>query len=507
MAKNKSKNKGPRPKISPTRYIRERARSFPVGKCYRTPRQDEFGETQVIVTRVRPDGNFIMGAYLVDTFCLGVKDSFWKVNMSPFELNDFLDHIRNNVGLKELSYEEAHNLIYGAIGFAEDAGIEPSKEFDLGQYILEEDTDDVPLIEYEFGKNGKHFLVIGPEGNERKYLGILRKNLGDDFDYTGVEEEEEEEEEEEDCEPSPEKAEMLAKMMEMIQRIEESRKLYPDEEYSYRYPDYPETLTVKNQFIADEFLSPENYYALPDEVIDRILALSSDEVVDDIHNIVMYEIGRTYRSIIDEGNDKDCGNFEVKESAIMHSLLFLTQLGNLRGLDTIFEILRQSRSFIDAHIGVEAGEYLTNALYACGQEDIKRLEELVYVPGLDNFNRHYLVEAMMHFALNHPDRREEVIEIFRRLLVSMVDRLPSHNACDGSFAGMFMSNLINIEAKELIPEIKTLFATGCVNPMIAGGEKDVVSDILSGDTHPDRVPTDFDIHSHYAEMRKHSTPS
>lgn len=506
MAKNKSKskNKGPGPKISPTRYIRERARSFPVAKCYSTPRQDEFGETQVIVARVRPDGNFIMGAYLVDTFCLGVKDSFWNASMSPLELNDFLGHIRKNVGLKELSYDEAHNLIYGAIGFAEDAGIEPSKEFDLGQYILEEDTDDVPLIEYEFGKNGKHFLVIGSEGNERKYLQTLRDNLGDDFDYIGVEDDEEEED---DCEPSPEKAEMLARMMEMIHRVEEEKRLYPDEEYSYQYPDYPETLTVKNQFIADEFLSPKNYFALPDKVIDRILALPSDEVVDDIHNIVMYEIGRTYRSVIEKDKDKDGDGFEVKESAIMHSLLFLTQLGDRRGLDTIFEILRQSRSFIDAHLGIECGELLTNVLYACGQEDVKRLEELVYVSGLDNFNRHYVVETMMHFALNHPERREEIIEIFRRLLVSMVDRLPSRNACDGSFAGMFMDNLIDMEAKELIPEIKALYATGCVNPMITGGEKDVVSDILSGDTHPDRVPIDFDIHSQYAEMRKRSTPS
>ena len=58
----------------------------------------------------------------------------------------------------ECSYEEAHNLVWGSIAYAEEAGIAPDKSFRLTQYILDEETDDVPLIEYEYGKDGKHFL-------------------------------------------------------------------------------------------------------------------------------------------------------------------------------------------------------------------------------------------------------------------------------------------------------------------------------------------------------------
>lgn len=36
----------------------------------------------------------------------------------------------------------------------------------------------------------------------------------------------------------------------------------PDEKYTYQYPDYPQTLSVTNQFIADELLSPDNYIQL-----------------------------------------------------------------------------------------------------------------------------------------------------------------------------------------------------------------------------------------------------
>lgn len=52
----------------------------------------------------------------------------------------------------------------------------------MGRYILEDDTDDVPLIEYDFGKDGKHFLVAS-NAKETLYIRTLKKRFGNDFDY------------------------------------------------------------------------------------------------------------------------------------------------------------------------------------------------------------------------------------------------------------------------------------------------------------------------------------
>lgn len=41
--------------------------------------------------------------------------------------------------------------------------------------MLEEDTEDIPLIEYEFGKDGKHFLVAIDSYIASKYLPKLKK--------------------------------------------------------------------------------------------------------------------------------------------------------------------------------------------------------------------------------------------------------------------------------------------------------------------------------------------
>lgn len=125
MAKKKSqaKNPGQQAPISPERFMREKARKLPVGKCYITSHWKEAGKSNLIVTRLRPNGNMVAGVFLVDTFCLGVKDAFYFVNLEPDRLESYLTQFREGPGFEEIGYNEAHNTIYGAVAYAQDAGI------------------------------------------------------------------------------------------------------------------------------------------------------------------------------------------------------------------------------------------------------------------------------------------------------------------------------------------------------------------------------------------------
>lgn len=492
MAKKKSKNKNnsqQKAKLSPERFMREKARSLPIGKCYVTSDWKEDGMAQVVITRKRSNGNLVMGAFLVDTFCLGVKDSGYNEDIPVSELEECLDDYRNDTGIEEISYNEAHNIIYGAMAFAEEGGIKPSKEFYPAGYILEEDTEDIPLIEYDFGKDGKHFLVIGPDGSEKKHLHTLQKNLGDDFDYvmeTG-----------DSTDSSLLSEDFPDDVLENMKKWQEESARHPDEVYSYQYPEYPEALSVKNQFIADELLSPDNYSDLSREVIDRILALPADEAAEDIGNVVMYEIGRTYKDINDDTID------DPSESAIMHALILLAHLNSEKGLDAVLEIMRQRGNFADYHLGDFAPELIHRALYSCGRDNIRAIEEYLYQPGLDSYLRTQALYALAMIVVNHPERRDEIIDVFRRLLVSMVSRLPERVACDGEFAGFVMSTLMDINARELIPEIKDVFGTDCVNRTIAGDCDKIVDCIESGDCKMDEKMFRIDdIYEQYDELRK-----
>lgn len=334
--------------------MREKARTLPIGKCYIAPPDwQEAGMAHVIVTRIRLSSNLVMASFLVDTFCLGVKDAGYHENITPADFEDYLNNYKKWLGLEEISYNEAHNIIYGAIAFAEEGGIKPVKEFDPAGYVLEEDTDDTPLIEYDFGKNGKHFLVVNPDRKEMPYYHILKKNLCDDFEfvmpYSG-EDDEDDFEEDEYSSLSKIDSDAIKRALEGISKWREESDRHPDEKYTYQYSDYPQTLSVKNQFIADELLSPDNYSCLPREVIDRILALPKDEAANDIANVIFYVIGKTYKGI----NDDTIENWN--NSAIMHSLILLAQLQSDKGLDAVLEIMRQTGEFADYHLGDFASE-------------------------------------------------------------------------------------------------------------------------------------------------------
>lgn len=454
MAKKKKKGNHPQQqKLTPERYIKERARKLPFGKCYVNKNWQKEGVAEVVVTRNRTDGNLVLGVYLVDTFCMGVKVAFCNPNITPEKLEDTLHRIVHDEELiQEIPYVEAHNLIYGAIEFAEDAGIPPIKDFGLAKFVLNEDTDDIPLIEYEYGKDGKYLLICGPNNRDKLFVEPLKKKLGDKFDFILP------------LDSSSDDDDYLGSCYDEMRR-------HPSEKYAYIHPDYPTILEVKHQVIADEFYNPDYYYSIPDEVIKKILSLPVDEVAQDISNIIMYEIGRTYKAI----DEYECD--ELNHGALLHAIIFLAHLDSPIGLNAILEIMKQNIDFADYHFGDLAPEFIYQALYMVGKNNVETIEKYLYEPGYVSYLRIQAVYALAMIAQNNQERRPGIIDIFRRLLNSMVDRLPRQDACDGEFAGFLMSVLVDLHATELLSEVEKVFATDCVDKTIAGDCDEVIAEI------------------------------
>ena len=134
--------------------IRARARSLPLGRCYITRGWEESREGNVIVTRMHKQGGVTVGAFLVDLALLGIKDSTYRFNLSQEEYADFLNKMHAKDAMEETDYVLAHNLIYGALEYAESFRIKPHKDFSVSRYILEEDTEEIPLMDIEFGVEG-----------------------------------------------------------------------------------------------------------------------------------------------------------------------------------------------------------------------------------------------------------------------------------------------------------------------------------------------------------------
>lgn len=464
----KKKKKAPAPAgfaaISPEKYIRTVARTLPLGACYVNPDWQEAGLAHIFVTRRRPSGNVVMGCFLVDTFCLGVKDAFVGHNISPGELDRYLAEA-SHLNLEEIPYPEAHNIIYGAIEFAEEAGIEPHPGFGLAEYVLEEDTDDIPLIEYDFGREGRHHLICRPGGEEKKLIPQLRERLGADFDfeYASFDYDDDddfyEDDDDDDDFPGGEY----------------------EERYSYRYPEYPASAEVKHQFIADTLLASRYPDPLPEGFADRVFALPPDEAAADLAAVILYEIGRSYPLINDDDYDPDKEN-----AAIIHAVSLLACIDSREALPALLEIARMNDAFYDLQLGDMGAEHLPQAIWCAAGGDIAPLENFLYEPGLNVWMRLKVAEAITYTALFTPDTIPAVIETWRRILRRLVD---DHNAgrgeeLDPSFAGCLVGELLDIDCTPLLPEIEALYATYRVDYSVVGDLAEVRRIIAAGDFHP-----------------------
>ena len=454
--------------LSPKKYIMQKGRSLPIDSCWILEDWQDVGETTVLIARRHASGKYTIGLYLVDTFCLGLKDTFYKFNVSSQEYDDLLDQISIGGNYIQVSYNEAHNLIFGAIAFAEEAGIKPSPEFALTQYLLEEDTEDVPLIEYEFGKNGKHFLVAKNNLELNTYLPLLEKNLPEEeYDFIFPDELEEDEDEEEDDEDGPIfSKEHLRNIEKALKKMKESQKL-PQESYNYIYPEYPKELKVKHPELVDIFYDTQNQNGLPPKTIQDILTLPHDELREDLEHIVLYEIGQTYGDIPQERFD------EPYRIPITHCLFFLGELKDNRSLPVVLEVLKQKDCFYDFHFGDFMHEIITPTVYLLGKDRLDDLSAYMMTPGFDTFARAIVSHAVSYIVRVQPERREEVTDWFRRLLIFYEKNLPQCYCCDGNLVGMVTCDLLDIHAKELLPQIKVLYDTHLVDETVCGNYNEV----------------------------------
>jgi hypothetical protein len=195
--KNKSKRKPLKPKgdlmagmpkpkpISfhgPSVFLQQ-AREYPLMGCWIMADWKDSGLTPVIVARQQPEDQVIFGSFLVDIYCLGVKDAFWK---SDIPLKQF------NRNLSELCYGNpaqceaslAHEIIYGSIEYARKYGFEPHRDFYRAGLILDPPEMHPRKHHVKYGKDGKPFFVAGPYDNARAIVNKLMQTAGEgNFNY------------------------------------------------------------------------------------------------------------------------------------------------------------------------------------------------------------------------------------------------------------------------------------------------------------------------------------
>ncbi len=181
-SKNRKKTKSNKPaKLSKAKFLQINAHKYPWHQCFININWESMGMAVILMLRKMPSEKYILGSFMVDVFCLGVKDSNVIIGADEEMAYDYIERSYANLEKTEIDSDLAQNIIWGALEYAEDIGFQPPKksDFEDNQYILDP-ADEIAYIEITFGKDGKPFYFEGPHDNTAKVIATLEKNVGAD---------------------------------------------------------------------------------------------------------------------------------------------------------------------------------------------------------------------------------------------------------------------------------------------------------------------------------------
>lgn len=165
----------------------ERSAAAPILHCRTTDVLWDQGMSHVLVSRELNSGNVAFAAFLVDMYCLGVKDVLLEVasrSRYDWEVCDKLFRDREIVNLEP---EEARKLVEGAVEYARELGFPPHRDYLKARRIFGDVDASACTDQFAYGKDGKPYFVAGPYDSAsrcRRIISTLTDRCGPDgFHY------------------------------------------------------------------------------------------------------------------------------------------------------------------------------------------------------------------------------------------------------------------------------------------------------------------------------------
>ena len=139
-----------------------------------------FGE--VIITRFKASGEAEIGVFLLDVFCLGVKNAFFSRLWAREYEQRLLEPMTQREGKTSLSPAGARKLVEGAVAYARTLGIEPHPDYKHAARVFGGINPAEHPQEFVYGDKGKPLFVQGPNDSPQfveRVMSTLVRRLGE----------------------------------------------------------------------------------------------------------------------------------------------------------------------------------------------------------------------------------------------------------------------------------------------------------------------------------------
>jgi len=126
----------------------------------------------VVVVRRMPLGGQLAVLFLVDAWCLGVKDVVVK-RVAEGECRALLERVGENFPLQRVAPSYACKLVAESVAYARKYGLAPHADHAWAQEILAGIDPAECLETFEFGQDGKPFFVSGPADTPERIRAVI----------------------------------------------------------------------------------------------------------------------------------------------------------------------------------------------------------------------------------------------------------------------------------------------------------------------------------------------
>jgi len=164
----------------PARVLR--AAEAPIQHCLLSADLFELGIGTVVLARGVTPHHLAVGIFLLDVFCLGVKDAMFK-SLEGDELAMYLETTKVGSAPISLQPSDARKLMRDLVAWSQSIGFPPHREFAAVERIFGDVSADESEADFPFGRDGKPIYIPGPYESAtliRRRIEQLQKHLGED---------------------------------------------------------------------------------------------------------------------------------------------------------------------------------------------------------------------------------------------------------------------------------------------------------------------------------------
>jgi hypothetical protein len=163
----------------PARVLR--AAHAPIQHCFLTESVFDVGMGTLVLARGATPHHVALSSFLIDTFCLGIKDvMFESVESEVFEI--YMDALDAGSPIVSVDPSYARKLLRDLAAWSLSIGFAPHRDFAAVERLFGDVSADASDAVFRFGRDGKPFYIPGPDDTAhliQRRIEQLRKYLGD----------------------------------------------------------------------------------------------------------------------------------------------------------------------------------------------------------------------------------------------------------------------------------------------------------------------------------------